>query len=91
MTQVINNEKVNCMALTSMIKAGLVSNNPALCGTYTDWTKQGWNFYFERRDGKLYSIMTAEFPHGKERKEVKTDKFITDAVLKIMRAEYAKA
>ena len=35
--------------------------------------------------------MTAEFPHGKEYKEVKTDKFITDAVLKIMRAEYAKA
>ena len=91
MTQVINNEKVNCMALTSMIKAGLVSNIPALCGTYTDWTKQGWNFFFERRDGKLYSIMTADFPHGKEYKEVKTDEFITDAVLKTMRAEYGKA
>jgi hypothetical protein len=91
MMQVINNEKVNSLALTSMVKAGLVSNNPELCGTYRDWTKQGWNFYFERRDGKLYSIMDAEFPHGKEHKEVKTDKFITDTVLKIMRAEYAKA
>ena len=52
MTQVINNEKVNCMALTSMVKAGVISNNPTLCGTYTDWVKQGWTFYFERRDGK---------------------------------------
>ena len=79
------------MALTSMIKAGIVSNTPELCGTYADWTKQGWAFYFEIREGKLYSIMTGEFPHGIEKKEVKTDKFITDAVLKIMKEEYAQS
>lgn len=78
MTTVINNTKVNHLALTSMVKAGVVSQLG--CGTYYEWVKQGWNFFFELRNGKLFSIMTATFPHGTELKEVETDKYITDAV-----------
>jgi hypothetical protein len=78
MLQVINNENVNCLALTSLVKAGQVSD--VCCGTYKEWLKQGWSFYFELRDDKLYSIMSGSFPHGEEYRYTETDEFIAKIV-----------